>query len=96
MAVNPEQAAPGASDEKLTVPVPARHSVTAPPAPTWSKVALTMPVPSPIVPLTEAGAVALAFCANPLTYTTLASRDGSSIATRVHVDHEPVDRAVVR
>src|SRR5690242_1845678 len=79
-------AAPGASDTKLAVPEAARHSVTAPPVPTASNNPFTMPLPSPMVPLTDVGGVPLGDAANPLTSTRLVSFDGSSSPTSVHVE----------
>jgi len=96
VGVNPGQAAPAASDEKLAVPVIARHCVTAPPAPTCSSIALTIPLPSPMVPLTDVGAVLPALCAKPLTSIRFASRDGSSSATSVQVENEPCVRVTAR
>src|SRR5689334_10028875 len=58
-----------ASEEKLTVPVAAYQFVTAPPFPTESMRPFTLP--SPIVPLSDIGAVAVPDCANPLTSTRL-------------------------
>ena len=84
--VNSGQAAPGASDVNETVPEPACHIVTAPPAATWIKFAFTKPVP--IDPETVDGAVDEAFCAKPLTSIRLPRCDGSSSAMSVHVDDE--------
>ena len=48
-------------DEKLTAPPAPFHCVTAPASPTVSSSPLTRPLPSPIVPLTDTGGVAVAF-----------------------------------
>src|SRR5262245_18408625 len=89
-AVKFGQAAPGALEEKLAVPVVDRHSVTEPPVPTARSSPFTNPVPSPIVPPSDAGGVAVAFCANPLTSTRLVSFSGSSIPTTVQVEKDPL------
>src|SRR3954466_4106915 len=77
----PGQAAPGASEEKNTGPDVAMNVVTDPFAPTCMIRPFTRPVPSPIVALTEAGGVVVAFCAKPLTSTRAASVDGLSKPT---------------
>jgi hypothetical protein len=87
LAWNPGQAAPGASEEKLTLPLFACHSVTTPPAATWSSIAFTTPDPSPMVPDTDAGGAAVELCAKPLTSIRFASFDGSSSATSVQVEN---------
>ena len=74
-------AAVAASDEKETVPELAYHSVTAPPVATFKNNAFTAPVP--IDPLSDVGAVAVVFCANPLTSTRLTSASGSSIPNHI-------------
>src|SRR5580765_5681368 len=84
------QAAHGALEEKLAVPDVDRHSVTAPPLPTARSIPFTKPVPSPIVPLSDAGGVAVVDCAKPLTSTRLVSFSGSSIPTTVQVENEPL------
>ena len=74
-------------DEKLTVPLFGRHSVTAPPFATDNSSPFTTPLPSPIVPLTDAGGAPFEVCAKPLVSTMLVSLDGSSIPTSVHVEN---------
>src|SRR5258705_9176608 len=89
IGANPGHAAPGAPDEKLAVPVVTPHRVTVPPAPTCISKALPMLFWSPIVPVTDVGAVPPALCAKPLTSMRFASLDGSSSATSVQVEDEP-------
>src|ERR1041384_4509789 len=88
------QATVGASEEKLIVPALPFHSVTDPPFATVRKTAFTAPVP--IGPLTDAGAVAVALSANPLTSMRLTSASGSSMPTTVHVEKDPLDRSMTR
>ena len=59
LGVSPGHAAPGAPETKLAVPLPAECMTTDPPEPTSSINPFTMPVPSPIVPLTNVGGVAV-------------------------------------
>src|SRR5579884_919487 len=80
------QAPPGASDTICTAPDVARHSVTAPFEPTASSRPFTTPVPSPMVPPTDAGATLAGCCANPVTSIRLARCAGSSKPTTDHVD----------
>src|SRR5687768_5669523 len=83
-------------DEKLTVPDEARHSVTEPLFPTASNRPFTTPVPSPMVPLSEAGGVPLDDCAKPLTSMRLVSFAGSSIPTSVQVENALVPLLTAR
>lgn len=96
VATNPGHGAPGASDERLAVPVVARHWVTEPPTATCNSIEFTTPVPSPMVPLTDDGTVLPADCAKPLTSTRFASCNGLSKPTTVHVEYEPVARDTAR
>src|SRR5690349_10983834 len=81
-------------DEKLTVPLSGRHSVTAPPPPTDNRRPLTVPLP--IGPATAVGGFAVLFCAKPLASTRLVSFAGSSMPTSVHVEKELDPRVTAR
>ena len=56
---------------------------------TCSSWPFTTPVPSPMVPLSEAGAVLVGELANPLVWMMLAKFAGSSRPTSVQVEKEP-------